>query len=561
MCDVVCTGRFYDFLEKRKGRWGIVLRRLDLREGPHRPGRSVGQAHARPGAAGAVSRRLSPPRLSADARSATRSRRDMPGLDGPELDALYAKGEAWLKGKKLAVPARVGVHAEVRICAKWGSTIRGHHVVRRQIQPAQRIQHPAPDLRPVLHPAYLSASSPCRRRSTSSSPPASSRRRSGCIVAGAIETVLAIGLDFRHLHRHMPPPSPVIHLLVAAAAHLQGHEQLDLGDRRRRISACSGRSAVWSSPCTPITPAASEAAPHFSAFERKIRTMASVLFSPITMRGLTLPNRVVVSPMCQYNSNNGSANDWHLMRLGDLSLGAAGLVMTEMTDVNPQGRISPKCAGMYSDDNEAALKRVHDFCRQYGVAKLGVQLAHAGRKGTDHAAGGRRQADPGRPGRLDAGGAVGHPLRHRLGGAARHDQGRHQALHRRIRRRRQARRPHRLRRDRAARRARLSRAPVPVAALQQAHRRIWRLAGKPHALRHRDVRGGARGVAGAKADRHARLRHRLGRGRLDAGRNRRAGQGAEETRPGLHGRVERRAVAGAEDSAVAPATRCRSPRR
>ena len=118
--------------------------------------------------------------------------------------------------------------------------------------------------------------------------------------------------------------------------------------------------------------------------------MASVLFSPITMRGLTLPNRVVVSPMCQYNSNNGSANDWHLMHLGNMSLGAAGLVMCEMTNVNPQGRISPKCAGMWSDDNEAALKRVHDFCRQYGVAKLGVQLAHAGRKGptTPPAAGG-----------------------------------------------------------------------------------------------------------------------------------------------------------------------------
>jgi 2,4-dienoyl-CoA reductase-like NADH-dependent reductase (Old Yellow Enzyme family) len=109
--------------------------------------------------------------------------------------------------------------------------------------------------------------------------------------------------------------------------------------------------------------------------------MASVLFSPITLRGLTLPNRVVVSPMCQYASDNGSANDWHLMHLGNMSLGCAGLVMTEMTDVCPQGRISPKCAGMWSDDNEKALKRVHDFCRQYGVAKLGVQLAHAGRKG------------------------------------------------------------------------------------------------------------------------------------------------------------------------------------
>jgi 2,4-dienoyl-CoA reductase-like NADH-dependent reductase (Old Yellow Enzyme family) len=119
--------------------------------------------------------------------------------------------------------------------------------------------------------------------------------------------------------------------------------------------------------------------------------MSSVLFSPITLRGLTLPNRVVVSPMCQYNSNNGSANDWHLMHLGSFSLGCAGLVMCEMTNVNPQGRISPKCAGLWSDDNEAALKRVYDFCRTYGVAKLGVQLAHAGRKGptTPPAAGGK----------------------------------------------------------------------------------------------------------------------------------------------------------------------------
>jgi 2,4-dienoyl-CoA reductase-like NADH-dependent reductase (Old Yellow Enzyme family) len=119
--------------------------------------------------------------------------------------------------------------------------------------------------------------------------------------------------------------------------------------------------------------------------------MSSALFSPITMRGLTLPNRIVVSPMCQYNSNDGSANDWHLMHLGSFSLGAAGLVMTEMTNVNAVGRITHKCAGMWSDANEAALKRVHDFCRTYGVAKLGVQLAHAGRKGSTQppAAGGK----------------------------------------------------------------------------------------------------------------------------------------------------------------------------
>ena len=112
--------------------------------------------------------------------------------------------------------------------------------------------------------------------------------------------------------------------------------------------------------------------------------MASALFSPFTMRGLTLNNRIVVSPMCQYISNDGSATDWHLMHLGNFSIGAAGLVMTEMTNVNPIGRITHKCAGMYSDANEAAMKKVIDFCKQFGVAKQGVQLAHAGRKGSTH---------------------------------------------------------------------------------------------------------------------------------------------------------------------------------
>ena len=119
--------------------------------------------------------------------------------------------------------------------------------------------------------------------------------------------------------------------------------------------------------------------------------MPSMLFSPITLRGLTLPNRVVVSPMCQYASLEGSATDWHLVHLGQFSLGAGALVMTEMTNVNAQGRISPKCATLCSDANEAALKRVIDFCRAYGVAKHGIQIAHAGRKGSTEppAAGGK----------------------------------------------------------------------------------------------------------------------------------------------------------------------------
>ncbi len=117
---------------------------------------------------------------------------------------------------------------------------------------------------------------------------------------------------------------------------------------------------------------------------QKSQTLSSALFSPIALRGLTLENRIVVSPMCQYNAAEGSANDWHLMHLGQFAMGAAGLVFTEATHVSAVGRISPKCLGLYSADNEAALKRVVDFCRQYGVTALGIQLGHAGRKASTH---------------------------------------------------------------------------------------------------------------------------------------------------------------------------------
>ena len=110
--------------------------------------------------------------------------------------------------------------------------------------------------------------------------------------------------------------------------------------------------------------------------------MTSKLFTPITLRNLTLSNRIAVSPMCQYASENGNANDWHLMHLGQFAMGAAGLVITEATHVSPVGRISHKCLGLYSEENEASLKRVIDFCKNYGVAKFGIQLAHSGRKGS-----------------------------------------------------------------------------------------------------------------------------------------------------------------------------------
>ncbi len=109
----------------------------------------------------------------------------------------------------------------------------------------------------------------------------------------------------------------------------------------------------------------------------------STLFSPISMRDLTLANRIVVSPMCQYISEDGNANDWHLMHLGQFAMGAGALVLTEATHVSPEGRITPRCLGLWSDENERTLKRVVDFCTAHGVARMGTQLAHAGRKASN----------------------------------------------------------------------------------------------------------------------------------------------------------------------------------
>ncbi|MBK7826926.1 bifunctional salicylyl-CoA 5-hydroxylase/oxidoreductase [Nannocystis sp.] len=105
------------------------------------------------------------------------------------------------------------------------------------------------------------------------------------------------------------------------------------------------------------------------------------MFAPFRLRELTLHNRVVVSPMCQYSAAEGLINDWHLVHLGGLALGGAGLVMTEMTDVSPTGRITPGCAGLYAPEHAAAWRRVVEFVHTRSAAKIGVQIGHAGRKG------------------------------------------------------------------------------------------------------------------------------------------------------------------------------------
>ncbi len=106
------------------------------------------------------------------------------------------------------------------------------------------------------------------------------------------------------------------------------------------------------------------------------------MFTPFKLRGLLLPNRVVVSPMCQYSAHDGTVNDWHLVHLGSRALGGAALVMSEMTDVSREGRISPGCAGMYLSEHVTAWRRIVEFVHTESDAKIGMQLAHAGRKGS-----------------------------------------------------------------------------------------------------------------------------------------------------------------------------------
>jgi 2,4-dienoyl-CoA reductase-like NADH-dependent reductase (Old Yellow Enzyme family) len=105
----------------------------------------------------------------------------------------------------------------------------------------------------------------------------------------------------------------------------------------------------------------------------------AALFDPLALRGLTLANRIGVSPMCQYSAEDGKANDWHLVHLGGLAQGGAGLVMTEAAAVTAEGRISPHDLGLWRDDQVEPLARVVRFIRSQG-AVAGIQLAHAGRK-------------------------------------------------------------------------------------------------------------------------------------------------------------------------------------
>src|SRR5579884_694286 len=103
------------------------------------------------------------------------------------------------------------------------------------------------------------------------------------------------------------------------------------------------------------------------------------LFAPLELGNITLPNRIVVSPMCQYSSEDGYADDWHLVHLGSRAIGGSAVVFTEATAVEAEGRISPQDLGIYKDEHIEKLSEIAAFIKAHGSIPA-IQLAHAGRK-------------------------------------------------------------------------------------------------------------------------------------------------------------------------------------
>ena len=108
--------------------------------------------------------------------------------------------------------------------------------------------------------------------------------------------------------------------------------------------------------------------------------MTARLFESLSMRSLTLPNRVVIAPMCQYSAVDGRTQPWHAIHLGQLALGNPGLLIMEATAVEPRGRISPGCVGLYDDASEESLAQTVRDVRSVSATPLALQLGHAGRK-------------------------------------------------------------------------------------------------------------------------------------------------------------------------------------
>ncbi|MGD2102255.1 MAG: bifunctional salicylyl-CoA 5-hydroxylase/oxidoreductase [Acidimicrobiia bacterium] len=163
-------------------------------------------------------------------------------------------------------------------------------------------------------------------------------------------------------YRHMEPEQFVFSLLTRS-------QRVTYDNLRVRDSDYMSRVDAWYATSDHHCPTSVDAA-------------VPPMFHPYRVRDLTLANRVVVSPMDQYSSVDGMPNEWHLVHLGSRAVGGAGLVMTEMTCVSPEGRISPGDAGIWTDEQAEAWRRIVSFVHEHTDSKIGLQIGHSGRKGS-----------------------------------------------------------------------------------------------------------------------------------------------------------------------------------
>lgn len=165
---------------------------------------------------------------------------------------------------------------------------------------------------------------------------------------------------FENVERYTSLEAPQFAYSLLTRSQRISHENLRLRDRRYLEGYEAWLAERTGLPRKPIPP----------------------MFTPFRLRGLTLKNRVVVSPMAMYSAKDGLVNDFHLVHLGARALGGAALVFTEMTAPSPDGRITPGCAGLYSEAHMRAYRRIVDFVHEHTDAKIALQLGHAGPKGS-----------------------------------------------------------------------------------------------------------------------------------------------------------------------------------
>jgi anthraniloyl-CoA monooxygenase len=172
---------------------------------------------------------------------------------------------------------------------------------------------------------------------------------------------------FEHVERHARlEPTQFAYSLLTRSQRIS-HENLRLRDAGY-VQDMETWVAAQAPAASPPPPAASEKAP-------------LPMLTPFCLRGVTLQNRIVVSPMAQYSAVDGVAGDFYLVHLGARALGGAGLVFTEMTSPTPDGRITPGCAGLWNDTQQLAYRRIVEFVHTYSTAKIALQLGHSGPKG------------------------------------------------------------------------------------------------------------------------------------------------------------------------------------